>query len=290
MSTNRVVKCAQTRNTLLFLAFAFLITSLIIFSSCKGLGGFNTQPKGQFYKCTDGREVTNLSACEIPNVTRNVTHPVTLNLSNQTNAAAQRNYSTLREKPKNTTEEEIANNTGGSLPDLNGWSVQEIVDGMSAYDNNLQAVAAGGITYDPKDPQQYWIGNNPLTRTYDPFWVARSPYAGGVREYATYHFRIWLSQTPKEFLRYIEGKQNDSKYKLLYPDLWPEWEAIRCSYVDSCRTIQAITCTRGDHTLWMWTHNTPGASYTSTTKYNMQAVDDDRKTLTAFEKFYCTPV
>jgi hypothetical protein len=272
--------------TILFMAFA----ALLILCACTV---FESGVHGQYYKCTDGREVTNLSACDVANWTKNVTPVRVMNVTPAppVNLTPQRNYSTLRKK--NTTSEEqetSAFNTTGSLPDLNGWSVQEIVDGMGTYDENLLGLVPGVITYDPKNVTRYWIGNNPLTMTYDPFWAARSAYAGDVKEYATNHFRIWLAQRPKEFLKAVEAKRNDSKFKLLYPDLWAEWDAIRCSSINSCRNIEAVMCTRGNHTLWMWTHNTPGAAYTETTRYNMQAFDDDRETLTAFEKFYCTPI
>jgi hypothetical protein len=279
------------------LRFSFPLTllffALILFVSCKN-AGFHL--KGTAYQCPDGKTVFNLTECNVTQPSeKNTTLTRPLNLTNATagmqNATTIRNFTTLRKK--NTTEESVNhtnNYINGTYSNLNGWSVQQIVEGMMQYNEQFSGLVMAGVAYDKKDPQYYMLGNNEQAKIYDPFWPARSPYAGDTKEYGKNYFRVMLSQTPLQFLDEVNGKHNDTKFKILYPDQWIEWNEINCTQINSCRNIEAIRCERGNHTLWMWTHNTPGPGYTDATKYNMQAFDDDRETLDTFEKFYCTPV
>jgi hypothetical protein len=265
-----------------------LLLAVLLISSCM----LKPKPKGDEYQCIDGRIVLNLSEC---NTTLPPPPPrvnITQEEQNQPPAGKTdpRNFSTLRKKEKqeNTTK----NTTGTSLPKLNGWSVPEIVEGLGSYNPRFSGAFFSPITY--TDDKNYVLGQTG-PRTYDPFAVTRKPYAGGgVREYSVNHLRVYLTQTPYEFYDMVEAKHGDSKFKIVYPDQWAEWASINCTKVSSCRNIEAVECIRmddnGEHHLYMWTHNTPGSSYTELTKYNMQAFDDKRETLTTFEEFYCTPI
>jgi hypothetical protein len=270
----------RTNKTLIILFAVLLIAALL--TSC----AFKPKPKGSKFKCPDGRIVLNLTECEDvqeqDNTTQqpNITRPPIINTTQNTT----RNFSTLRKKEENTT----ANATGNSLPNLNGWSIEEIIGGMSSYNEKFIGAFGNQISY-TSDGKSYSIGTGYKSLP-DPFWIARGPYHAGVKEYNVNSFRTSLPQTPYEFYDMVQGKHNDSKFKLVYPDQWTEWDKIKCEKTPSCRTIEAVTCTKENHTLTVWTHNTPGQAYTEATRYTMQAVDDKRETLTTFEQFYCTPV
>ncbi|MFH1915879.1 MAG: hypothetical protein ABIJ21_01320 [Nanoarchaeota archaeon] len=263
------------------IAIILIITALII-SSCK----LAPKESTRIIKCPDGRFVYNLTECNLPeeeNITNTTSIPPPQNITQNQTTEPERNFSTLRRKENDT---EIVK-TDGIVPNLNGWSIAEIVEGMSSYNKNFIAIYLTVVSYDPT-AKTYALGTGQYKE--DPFWAARAPYSGKTKEYNINNFRVSLTQTPYEFYDMVESKHNDSKFKIVYPEQWAAWDSINCKKISSCRNIEAIECTNGNHTLYMWTHNTPGQGYTELTNYNMQAVDDKRETLTTFEKFYCTPV
>jgi hypothetical protein len=247
--------------------------------------------KGQEYQCTDGRLVLNLSDCELP-VPQNVTpkkNITTLPVVNTTPQEPPRNYTTLRKK-NTTSETPLFENGTGNYPDLNGWSVEEIVEGMSSYEARLNGQMAIPVKYDKTNQSLYYFGNDQSAKIFDPFWVGRVGFAGETKEYSVFNLRVNVLQNPTDFRKLVLAKRNDTKFKILYPDQWLEWDRINCSIEPSCRNINAVKCTTGNHVMYMWTHSTPGPTYTADTRYTMQAVDDKRASLTAFEKLYCTQV
>ena len=112
-----------------------LLFAALLLTSCKLTPKQNTQ----FIKCPDGRLVGNVTDCDVTpqeNITTNTTsiQPAQNITQNQT-PEPERNFSTLRHK-----QDEDINKTDGIVPNLNGWSVSEIVEGMSAYNKKFIAV------------------------------------------------------------------------------------------------------------------------------------------------------
>jgi len=242
-------------------------------------------------KCPDGRIVDTVEDCNLVEeepelVLPEVNRTPVINQTPEVNESEEltRNSSTLRKEFKNET-----NITGTIYSDLNGWSVAEIVTGMASYNENFRGIIAVTLEYDRRDNSKYSLGSS-YKKIDDPFWIARHAYAYGTKQYDIHSFRVDLVQSPYEFYNMVETKHNDSKFKIVYPDQWVEWNYIQCKKIQSCRNIEAIKCDKGEHTMYMWTHNTPGIGYTEATRYTMQALDDDKETLKTFEEFYCTPI
>jgi len=292
------VKDQIKKRSMLLSGLFLAILLLVLFSSCDRL----SSDENKFNViCVGGEVVEKITDCPEYQEEKNETEPDqpgqnSSQTENQTtgptatgpadNESEDRNITTLRRKP---AEEDNTTNLTGEYPNLNGWSIQEIVGGMTTYNDHFIGLVPVTITYDQRNKSVYYLGNA-VQKTEDPFFIARHPYHAGAKEYVTNNFRIHLKQTPYEFFDLVEGKKKDAKFKLLYFDQWAEWAKISCKKINSCRNIEAIECTKEEHTLYMWSHSTPGDSYTELTYYNMQAVDDGRETLTTYEQFYCTPV
>lgn len=183
------------------------------------------------------------------------------------------------------------NATGQLYISLNGWSVEEILRGMSAYEPKIGLAKFTQVIYVKPAWPQYRLGNkNKLYE--DPFFILRAPFNGRSKEDpAFYHLRIDVPQPPSHYQTYVSQKRSDSKFKLIYPEQWAEFERLECRPEPSCRQIEAVRCSRdGNATLFIWTHNATPVGYTEDTKYTMMSQDDGRTLLSVFEKFYCTPI
>lgn len=270
-----------------------LFVVLILFSGCNQ----NLEPN-VLYRCDDGRMVADEDECIVVIDEENLT--VQLPVVNATQneppsdsgsaenilVDVQRNFSTLR---TTRPEENESNETGTLYLDLNGWSVQEIVYGLAEYNSDFVGAFSAQVRYEDRDRERYYLGSG-IKKIDDPFWITRFNYYSGVKEYKVNNLRINEILRPYTFYDMVVGKHDDSKFKLLYPDEWAVWYSIKCEKIESCRSIEAIKCTRDEHTLYVWTHNTPGEGYTEDIRYTMSAMDDGGETFETFEEFYCTPI
>lgn len=239
-------------------------------------------------ECPDGRLVANMSECDVIQEEEAVKHPAQLNKTRPQPVTEEepeedefrflrRNYSNSTDEPK-----------GEHYLDLNGWSAIEIVHGMGSYDDKFIGIFPKEVHY-TKQRTHYTLGSG-YKAVEDPFWIARSHFQSGNKEYDVNRFRINLVQTPYEFYDMVMQKHNDTKFKILWPQEWQEWSSIDCVKLNVCRDIEAVRCMKSDHELYMWSHMTPGEGYTDAERYSMQAMDDEKETLDTFEELYCTPI
>jgi hypothetical protein len=270
----------------LILALVVFTIFVLSFTSC------NREQEGVLYQCKDGTMVDDFKKC--PEM-----QDVTDEMMNQTKEQEKQT-----EVPENITkpesvqtiqrdvykEQEAEKNTSAaSYPNLNGWSVLEIVNGMAAYNPELKGKYPVPVEYNKYAPGFYTRGAS-STKIEVPFYILRRHTSGGAREFDVYNFRIDVPVRPKLLYDEVVSKHNDSKFKLVYPAEWEDWMKINCEMIESCRDIEAIRCwTDAGDELYCWVHITPGEGYTEYIKYTMQAMNDDRKVLDTFEQFYCSP-
>jgi len=179
---------------------------------------------------------------------------------------------------------------GHLFHNLDRWNMQEIIEGMALYDDIFHLLVFLPVRYqrDLDEEQVYEIGTKKM---FDPFYILRSEKGSKAEQAKTLQFRILVYETPQDILDKVEQKHTDSKFKLLYPGLFQEWTSLNCTSFSTCRDIDAVRCTKDDHTLISWSFKKQ--SYDTVfdkIHYNMQSVDDFGRALDAFMNFYCTPV
>jgi len=179
---------------------------------------------------------------------------------------------------------------GNLYHNLNRWSMQEITEGMALSDEIYHLLVFVDIDYnrDLDKEMSYNAGNKKI---YDPFYVLRSEKGSKAKESTTVPLRILVFDDPLELIDKVETKRKDSKFKLLYPELYEEWTAINCTQFETCRDIIAVRCTKGLDQMTTWSFNKePYNTIWRQERYNMQSINDFGRALDAFMDFYCTPV
>lgn len=249
------------------------------------------RPPAPKYQCRGGEIVSDPAQCpELQNLPRPPPADATAPEPPATNATQANESAGAPPSPANATPPGTNASQGQLYVSLNGWSIPEILQGMSKYNADVKFASFAQVVYDKPNSPEYRVGKNQVYR--DPFYVLRSPFSGRSKEDPSFHhLRIEVPKNPSEYLAFVDQKHNDSKFKLVYPEQWAEFDKIRCAAEASCRQIEAVRCTHADNrTLFIWTHNASAVGYTSDTKYTMMSQDDGRTLLTSFEKFYCTPI